>query len=85
MKEGVAYSISSYSRLVAALSCSFFLLLLVLLLSTMADKDALKVGSKVWVKDKDLYGTVRSVKSAKIRNTPYIDMLFVCIKVYGDN
>ena len=60
----------------AALSCSFFLLLLVLLLSKMGDKDALKVGSKVWVKDKDLYGTVRSVKSAKIRNTPYY-MLFV--------
>ena len=58
----------------AALSCSFFLLLLVLLLSKMADKDALKVGSKVWVKDKDLYGTVRSVKSAKIRTPDVIVM-----------
>ena len=64
-KVGVAYvtrfhSLLPISRpflLVAALSCSFFLLLL--LLSNMAEKDALKVGSKVWVKDKDLYGTVR--------------------------
>lgn len=29
------------------------------LLALMADSDALKVGSKVWVKDRDLYGTVR--------------------------
>ena len=27
----------------------------------MAEKDGLRVGAKVWVKDKDLYGTVRSV------------------------
>ena len=40
----------------------------------MADKDALKVGSKVWVKDKDLYGTVRSVKSAKVRTPDVIVM-----------
>ena len=46
--------------LVAALSCCCFLLL-VLLLSKMAEKDGLRVGAKVWVKDKDLYGTVRSV------------------------
>lgn len=32
----------------------------------MAEKESVKVGSKVWVKDRDLYGTVRSVEVSRM-------------------